>query len=158
MKFRAKRLGAFRKDRGGAIEGLPLQLMILVIVAGLATTVIVGWMSSIDMPRGMGPLTVDPGEIELDSELNGMRYGEGISLDVSVHDKMGEPLPGAAVVLSGCGVSDGGGTVYAITGDDGVARFSGLSLQLPGTGLGFLEVTASKSGYDGVSEARVLVL
>ncbi len=158
MKSTAKRYAALRHDRGGAIEGLPLQLMILVIVAGLATTVIVGWMSAIDMPQGMGPIALEPGEIELDSELNGTRHGEGIVLEVTVHDSMGDPLPGAAVVLSGCGVSDGGGTVYAVTGEDGVALFSGLSMQLPGTGVGFLEVTATKSGYDGVSEARVLVV
>ncbi len=149
---------SLRKDRRAAIEGLPLQLMILVIIAGLATTVIVGWMGSIDVPNGIGAVTVEPGHILLTEGENGIRYAEDVSLDVAVFDRLGDPVSGAAVVLSGSSVSDGkGSAVYAVTGSDGVARFSSLSMQTNG-GLGQIDVTVSKSGYGSNSEAKVLLI
>ncbi len=147
-----------REDRRAAIEGLPLQLMILVIIAGLATTVIVGWMGSIDVPNGISTVTVEPGHVLLGEGENGVRYAEGVSLEVAVYDRMGDPVSGAAVVLSGCSVSDGNGSaVYALTGSDGIARFSSLSMQTTGS-MGEIDVTVSKSGYGSNSEARVLLI
>lgn len=158
MISKTKRAAALQRDRGGAIEGLPLQLMILVIIAGLATTVIVGWMGAIDMPKGIGSVQVEPGQIVLEDGEGGIRYAEGISLDVTVLDNMGEPVQGATVVLTGCSVKDGDlPVVFAITGDDGIARFNSLSMQTSG-GVGFLEVSASKSGYSSGTDARVLVI
>lgn len=153
--FAVKSLG---RDRRAAIEGLPLQLMILVIIAGLATTVIVGWMGSIDMPKGIGAVTVEPGHILLTEGDNGIRYAEDVSLEVMVLDRMGDPIPGAAVVLSGSSVSDGkGSAVYSVTDSDGIARFNSLSMQTAG-GMGHVDVTVSKSGYGSNSETKVLLI
>lgn len=35
----------------GGIEGLPLQLMIIILVATMGTAIIVGWMGSIETPN-----------------------------------------------------------------------------------------------------------
>lgn len=39
-----------KNDRSGGIEGLPLQLMILILIATLATAIIIGWMGNIEEP------------------------------------------------------------------------------------------------------------
>jgi len=47
-------------DTSAGIEGLPLQLLIMVVVAGLGLTVIVGWMNSISAPHSIGDIIVTP--------------------------------------------------------------------------------------------------
>lgn len=44
----------------GGIEGLPLQLMIIILVATMGTAIIVGWMGSIETPQSIG--SVDFGD------------------------------------------------------------------------------------------------
>ncbi len=54
---------SLRRDRSGGIEGLPLQLLIMVVVAGLGLTIIVGWMNSISAPHSIGEVLVTPSEL-----------------------------------------------------------------------------------------------
>ncbi|HIJ00584.1 MAG TPA: carboxypeptidase regulatory-like domain-containing protein [Candidatus Methanomethylophilaceae archaeon] len=155
MKSLIRLKGRPVNDMKGSIEGLPLQLMILMVVAGLSTTVIMAWMSAVDMPQGIGSVDTDPSEIFL-SGTGQIRSAEGVSLNVTVRDLMGKPLEGAAVVLKGCGIENNG-KVYALTGSDGVARFTDLTLSIQ-TDMDFVEVIVSKSGYGTDSSTRVLVL
>jgi len=62
MRFSKKRIGG---DRDGGIEGLPLQLMIMVIVAGLGTAVLVGWMGGLTAPEAISSVNCSPNEILL---------------------------------------------------------------------------------------------
>ncbi|HPR98555.1 MAG TPA: hypothetical protein PLC39_04585, partial [Methanomassiliicoccales archaeon] len=52
-------------DRDGGIEGLPLQLMIMVIVAGLGTAILVGWMGGLSAPEAIASVNGSPTEILL---------------------------------------------------------------------------------------------
>ena len=39
-----------RKNKKGGIEGLPLQLLIIIVVASLGLTMMVGWINNIEEP------------------------------------------------------------------------------------------------------------
>ena len=56
-----------RKDNEGGIEGLPLQLMILILIATLATAIIIGWMGNIDTPDSIGEVSVDVSSVDAES-------------------------------------------------------------------------------------------
>ena len=53
------------RDESGGIEGMPLQLMILVIVAGLVLAVVLGWTLSIQGPSVIKSVNVDPPSVDL---------------------------------------------------------------------------------------------
>ena len=146
-----------RDDRSGGIEGLPLQLMIVILVATMGTAIIMGWMGSLDTPTSIGDVIVEDDPVHV---------GEDGLIDVSVRvlDQDGNGLEGATVVLNGLSVEttgeDGGGrTPVAVTDSKGLAVFHDLSIYRYGTtGIGFIDVMASKSGYGEHGSTRVTVV
>lgn len=138
-----------RKDRSGGIEGLPLQLMIIILVATMGTAIILGWMSSIDTPKSIGDVVVES-SVESD---------DGLDVVILVIDQDGNPLEGADVILTGLGVTDASGrTAHLQTGSDGKASFDGLRFVSGTDPFGFITVNVSKSGYGEDNTARVLVV
>jgi hypothetical protein len=151
MKNGRKRIS---NDRSGGIEGLPLQLMIVILVATLGTAIILGWMGNIEGPRSIGSVDVMSDDILL---VNGCT-SDGI-VEVRVTDQDGEPIEGAAVVLSGLGITDSNGnTAYVSTDSDGMAVFTGLRIQMNGGSVGFITVNVSASGFGENNTARVAVI
>ena len=75
------------KDNSGGIEGLPLQLMIMILVATMGTAIIIGWMGSIETPHAIGDVDVDPEKVD--------SVGEEFGFTVYVEDQDGNPLEGA---------------------------------------------------------------
>jgi len=142
------------RNKRGSIEGLPLQLMIVIIIATLGTAILIGWMGSIDTPKSIGTVDVVSGDIVLEgtSTTNGV-------IVVYVADQNGNPLSGATVVLSGLGVMDKNGkTAYLNTDSMGYASFDGLHINLRGAGVGFITVNVSMSDYGENNTARVAVI
>lgn len=150
-----------RRDRSGGIEGLPLQLMIIILVATMGTAVIVGWMGSLETPHSIGEVTVEGDEDGSDGTIG--------TLTVRVTDQDGNYLEGATVVLQGLNVrmpvddgtgqSGATGTAYKTTGSDGRAVFSNLSIDPVGTSaVGFIDVIVSKAGYGEDSSTRMTVV
>ncbi|MDR1404410.1 MAG: hypothetical protein LBJ20_02425 [Candidatus Methanoplasma sp.] len=151
MQHLIKKLG---KNKKGSIEGLPLQLMIMIIIATMGTAILVGWMGSIDSPKHIGSVEVVSGEIILD----GNSTSDG-AIRIYVSDQDGNPLGGATVVLSGLGVTDGNGrTAYKTTDSRGYAEFEHLSITLRGADIGFITVNVSMSEYGENNTARVAVI
>lgn len=151
MKNGRKRIS---NDRRGGIEGLPLQLMIVILVATLGTAIILGWMGNIEGPRSIGSVDVMSNDIVL---VNG-GTSNGI-VEVRVTDQDGEPIEGAAVVLSGLGITDRNGkTAYVSTDSNGRAVFTGLKIQMGGGSVGFITVNVSASGFGENNTARVAVI
>ena len=142
-----------RKDRRGGIEGLPLQLMIIILVATLGTAIIVGWMGNIETPHSIGDIDVSPNEIRATD-------GAVDTFTVTVTDQDGEHLGGAAVVLEGLNVkASDGGTAYAITDADGKAVFTGLTIDPSGNSkVGFITAVVSMAGYGEDSSTRITVI
>jgi len=147
-------------DRRGSIEGLPLQLMIIILIAGMATAVMVGWMGNIETPHSIGD--VDITVSEENTELPLVESSDSISFDIHVYDQDGNPLENAAVILSGLGVSGTAdaveNTFHAITDSDGVAKFTDVSVHMNGASTGYIHVNVSKSGYGENISSRLMVV
>lgn len=152
--MRKTKLIRMSKNRSGGIEGLPLQLMIVILVATMGTAILVGWMGSVDSPQSIGAVDVISGDIVTE---NG--HIEGAIVEVYVTDQDGDPLEGATVVLSGLGVRyDDGSTAYCTTDSDGYALFDGLTINLRNSAIGYITVNASLSDYGENNSARVAVI
>jgi len=146
---RATRSHGLTHDRAGGIEGLPLQLLIMVVIAGLGLTIIMGWMNSISAPHAIGEIIVTPSEIVVyDENGDGLYEREGLALTVTVTDQGGDRLEGATVLLEGANIRTGGdGPVSAVTDSRGQATFSGLHVEQFGSKLTTIKVTVAKGDY-----------
>lgn len=143
-----------RKNKKGGIEGLPLQLMIVIVVATMGTAILLGWMGSIDTPKSIGGVEVVSGDIILD----GVRTSNGHA-EIYVTDQSGNPLAGATVILSGLGVTNSNGkTAYGITDSQGYVEFKNLKITLRGSSHGFITVNVSMSDYGENNSARIAVI
>ncbi len=148
-----------RKDRSGGIEGLPLQLMIMVMVAGIGSAVIIGWMGGLNAPQTISTVIASPSEIILgDEDGDGVYLAEGIQIMITVSDQDGNAVAGATVSLDGSSISDSGHMPHRTTDSNGQASFDGLSAQRSGRGMGFITVTVVKSGmtYSGTTNIPVI--
>ena len=139
-----------RRNKRGGIEGLPMQLMIIILVATLGTGIIVGWMGSIEAPHHIGSVEVDK-DIQLSNDFSNW------TVKVKVADENGNPLEGAAVVLTGCGAAIKGNTPYVLTDGNGVATFNGLTVNNVSS-IRYISVDVSKNGYGENNTARIMVI
>jgi len=147
-------------DRHGGIEGLPLQLLIMVVVAGIGMTVIIGWMGSIKTPQAIGTIYTTPSQIIVtDPDGDGRYTNDAVTLTVVVTDQNGARLAGAAVLLSGASLHAPAGTsTSGITDARGEVEFTSLSVEVFGRSLGSLTVTVAKSGYGSEATTQVPIL
>jgi hypothetical protein len=142
------------RNKNGSIEGLPLQLMIIIIVATMGTAILVGWMGNIDTPKSIGTVEIVSDDIVLDG-----KFTDSAAVDVYVADQDGNPLRGATVVLSGLGIVDSEGkTAHTVTDQQGYAHFENLRITLRGSEIGFITVNVSMSEYGENNTARVAVI
>lgn len=136
-------------DEDGGIEGLPLQLLIMVVVAGLGLTIIVGWMNSISAPKSIGDVFVAPGEILVhDEDGDGLYTRDGLTISVIVTDQGGDRLQGATVMLEGANVRTASGDpVRGVTDEQGQVVFAEVCVEQFGSGLSTITVTVAKGDY-----------
>ncbi len=149
-----------RMDRNGGIEGLPLQLLIIVLVAGVGSAIIMGWMGGLEAPESIGSVHSSIEEITLDDE-DGDRIftADEVALSITVLDQDGDPVTGASVSLEGCSIlSSEGKRPHAITDESGKATFEGLSLARAGSSLGYVTVNVAKSGMSSTRSISVPVV
>lgn len=81
-----------RANKKGGIEGLPLQLLIIIVVASLGLAIMVGWMNSIDEPD-----VIDSVETSYE------KVGDAYEVTVRALDQDGYGVEGADVILTGYG-------------------------------------------------------
>ena len=139
----------FRKDRSGGIEGLPLQLMIMVLIAGIGSAVLLGWMGNLNAPQSIGSVTATPMELVAhDGNGDGIYEVKSVDVTITVSDAKGDPVAGATVVLDGCNIAKVDGTrPFGTTDSHGRIALSNLQLTQTGKAVGFVSVTVTKSGY-----------
>ena len=149
------KLKMFRRlDRKGGIEGLPMELMIIIIVATLGTAILIGWMGNIEEPKTIGNV-----ESSVDSFVLTSASKSNLSLNVTVTDAAGDGIEGATVYLSGCNVSKtGNDAVYAVTDSNGVAKFTGLTVTKSTQGVGYINATVSSADYGEDSSLKIPVV
>jgi len=147
-------------DRGGGIEGLPLQLLIMVVVAGLGLTVIVGWMNSIAAPHSIGQVFVSPSQILVyDEDGDGIYVQTDLTVTVVVTDQSGDRLEGATVILEGANIrSADGSPVKGLTDERGQVVFFGLAVEQFGRKLTTVTVTVAKGDYGVDSSYEIPVI
>ncbi len=126
-------------DCKGALEGLPLYLIILVVIAGIGTAIIAGWM--------MGAESTELDHIEIEgagSDDTVSIGGDSEEVTITAYDQNGNGLEGATVTLEGCGVSE-----IEKTNSDGEATFTDLEnkADLPSNeNFGEIQVTVKYTG------------
>ena len=149
-----------RNDCSGWIEGLPLQLLIMVVVAGLGLTIIMGWMNSIAAPHSIGEIYVSPSEILVyDEDKDGLYTKSGIVMTITVTDQSGDRLEGATVMLDGANIkTKEGGPVRGVTDSHGQVVLTGLSVESFGTRLTTITVTVAKGDYGIDSSFEIPVI
>jgi hypothetical protein len=139
----------FKRDRCGGIEGLPLQLMIMVLIAGIGSAVLLGWMGNLNAPQSIGSVTALPMELVAhDGNGDGIFEARNVDVTITVTDAKGDPVTGATVVLDGCNIGRQDGTrPYGTTDSNGKIALNNLQMTLNGKAIGFITVTVTKSGY-----------
>jgi hypothetical protein len=147
-------------DRDGGIEGLPLQLLIIVLVAGVGSAIIMGWMGGLEAPETIGSVHSSMNEIVLDDDdADGVYSSEDVNLCITVLDQDGDPITGASVSLEGAGIQDSDSKrPHSVTDADGKAYFDGLTLSRTSTSIGFVTVTVAKSGMASTRSISVPVV
>ncbi len=157
---RKKGIVRMRGDCSGGIEGLPLQLLIMVVVAGLGLTIIMGWMNSISAPHSIGEVFVNPSEIIVkDPDGDGLYTRDGITIVVTVTDEGGDRLEGATVVLDGANIATKDGQpARGVTDKSGQAVLENLKVEQFGSKLTTITVTVAKGDYGVDSSYQIPVI
>jgi hypothetical protein len=136
-------------DEKGALEGLPLYLIILVVITAIAIVIIMAWLGSIENPKVFKDPTADPQSINLiDDNADGYSSTETGTLTITVRDTSDDRISGATVTLSGCDVRFAeGGTATMQTNKSGEAAFTGLHMEVQEGSTSSITVKVQKSGY-----------
>jgi len=146
-----------RSDREG-LEGLPLQLLIMAVVAGLALVVVVGWFSGISSTpvKNIKTISIEPNPITTTNPGINVQAKKTLDVTVCAFDQGDTRIKGITVHLSGVGVDktatdgksgDGDG------GEDGCVKFSSVQVILPpGTSTSELNAEVTVSGYPAKSD------
>ncbi len=109
-----------RKNSIGAIEGLPLQLLIMIIIAGIVIVIILAWLAPWQNKVDLDSLTVTPNSVDNDTDS---------VITITAWDTKGNKLQGVSIIVSGCNV----GNLVNTTGADGTCTFTVHPEIPPGT-------------------------
>ena len=136
------------RDGSGGIEGMPLQLMITVIVAGLVLAVVLGWTLSIQGPSVIKSVSTDPASVDLGNVPDDRTATRTVTIRVTAYDAKNAPIKEALVTLGGAV----GNTLVRGDGEDGTVdgtvTFTGVAVSLPpGVSVGEITLTIQKAGF-----------
>ncbi len=145
-KVRLQRKVRLRSNEKGALEGLPLYLILLVVIAGVSTAIVFGWMQSAQSTE-LGHIEVDVGS---DNALN---TGKEQDITVKAYDQNNDPLSDTTVKLQGCGVKE-----VDSTNKDGTKTFR-IEPSLPeNEDFGELTVTVKYTGDITTEKTKIVTV
>lgn len=140
-RIRAKR----KWNSKGAIEGLPLQLIIMVVIAGVAVVIILAWLAPWKNKVDLDSVSADPSTMTRD---------KATTVTITAWDTKNNKLSGVTVVLEGCGCS-----AVGTTDATGTVKFSNQKPSLsPGTTSGQIIVTATYSGSMSIQKTTIIIV
>ena len=117
-----------------AVLGLPLNLLIMVVIAAVAIGIILSWLFLMTPP--LDYIKVNPTMVNDVGTVNAT-----FDVTVTAYNKNG-PMSGCEISIEGAGID-----MKAITGDDGSYTFTGISPTLPpNTSSDFISVSVSGGG------------
>jgi len=145
----------FRDKRG--IEGLPMRLIIIVVVAAVVLVAIIGMI-----PKTKGNLQVEcvsvdnnPGNLKKITDTTAGEVSAGdFDVVVKVTDDKGKVVSGASVTLAG---ANGAGS--GKTGGDGTATITITGAKLnENEDIDYMKITVTASGYHKYEEDNFVVI
>jgi hypothetical protein len=147
MKYRCKSAKSLRRFRvemrrawgdSGGLEGLPLQLIIMMVIAGIGIGIVVGWLT-VFSEKPLNELVIEDISPEPTKGLNVLTEGEEYTITVRALNTDQKPIEGVTITLEGPGVAK-----IATTDSQGMATFSDVTPDL-GTNenLGLIHVKGS---------------
>lgn len=136
-----------------------MELMIIIVVAALGTAILVGWMGNIEEPQTIGDVDSTQSQFVL-----GNSDSKTFSTTITVRDGNGDPIKGATVVLTGCGVKNSSlfgnnsGSVYGTTNDNGEVNFRNIQVTKTSPGVGYVNVSVSAGEYGENNSLKIPVV
>jgi hypothetical protein len=138
-----------RLDDRGALEGMPLQLIIMVVIAGIAISIVIAWLTIFTAP--------DLAKIELYSAepaTDPIRITENTtSIAVKAWDTKGNPLESVSVKISGANI-----IVAGLTQADGTFTARDLNIDIGTSDFGTIHVEAEFSGTLSITKSFNIVV
>jgi len=133
-----------RWNKNGAIEGLPLQLIIMVVIAGIAIVIILSWLQPWKNKVDLESVSVNPTSVV---------RGVATQVTVTAWDTKDNKLSGVVVVLSGAGV-----TASGPTDSTGTVKFTITPSLPPGTTSGQVDITATYTGSMTIEKTNLIIV
>lgn len=131
------------------MEGMPLQLIIMVVIAGIAISIVITWLTIFTAP--------DLAKVELYSaepETEPMKITENTtSITIKAWDTKGNPLEGVSIKMSGANV-----LVAGTSGPDGTFTASSLIIDIGTSDFGTIRVEAEYSGTVSITKTINIVV
>ncbi|MCK5772219.1 MAG: hypothetical protein KAH57_00375 [Thermoplasmata archaeon] len=139
-----------RSDDRGGMEGVPLQLVIVVVIGVAALGILIGWLAMAgDTDPVLRKVSVEPETISIEGD---GRITKVMNFDVYVYDSEGNEVDGAVLTFSG---SVDEKVVQKADSGDTVEVTLALA---PGEDTGTVVIKAEKGGGMGSCETTVIVL
>lgn len=166
------------RNRRGALEGLPLYLIILVVVAAVVIVILLGWLSTLNKPSlGNATTLVDGlaytnGITSADATFTNLSSGAclvnvhtygGAAVNVTTYDTHSNTLGGVTVTIgsnSNIDALQAAPGLSQTTGGNGQTSFASLTFQLqPDFNTGSLALSFQYSGgvAPGISSQSIAV-
>ncbi len=138
-----------RLDDRGALEGMPLQLIIMVVIAGIAISIIIAWLTIFTAPD-LSKIEVYSAEPEADP----IRITENTtSITIKAWDTKGNPLEGVSIKMSGANL-----IIAGMTGADGTFTARSLDIDIGTSDFGTIRVEAEFSGTLSITKSLNIVV
>ncbi len=139
-----------RSDDRGGMEGVPLQLVIVVVIGVAALGILIGWLAMAgDTDPILRKVSVEPETVSIEGD---GRITRVVIFDVYVYDSEGDEVDGAVLTFSG---SVDEKVVQKVDSGDSVEVTLALA---PGEDTGTVVIKAEKGGGMGSCETTVIVL
>jgi hypothetical protein len=136
-------------DKGG-MEGVPLQLIIVVVVGMAALAILVGWLAFAgDTDPTLKRAVTDPETIKVAGT---GRATAAVQVQVFVYDNEGDEVDGAVVTFTGAVDQK---VTQKIDSGDKVAMTAALA---PGESTGTIDVKVEKGGGMGSCRTTIIVM
>lgn len=128
---------------------MPLQLIIMVVIAGIAISIIIAWLTIFTAP--------DLARIELYSaepQTDPMKITENTTaITIKAWDTKGNPLEGVSIKMSGANL-----LVAGMTGAEGTFKATDLKIDIGTSGFGTIRVEAEYSGTLSITKTLNIVV
>ncbi len=148
---------SMRRNNQGALEGLPLYMIILIVIAAVAVAVVMGWMKSAQTQE-LSHIDVEiyEGSISDGKKLSELKMEEGKTYAVRVYayDSKNNLMKDVKVVLDGCTEHE-----VELTDSSGKVTFTGITPHLGGAADGEITITATYTGnIQMIAKKTILVV